>query len=361
MKKAGIIAGTIIVLVLLAVAGWVTNYVFYGDVSEVSIEVPDLVTEEFIPVQPDIILDNPYEDVDWDIYGQHKANLHTHTRESDGWFQPERVIDEYHERGYTILALADHNNVTWPWEDYGRDPAELGMLAIQANEISDTHHIGSYFNDFDIDGRRYWPYYFPTGSIADIDEREVIEAIGEKGGLAVIFHPGRYEFSPEQYAEFYMNYDHVVGMEVINQGDRYEGDREMWDEVLTMVMPDYPVWGFANDDMHVMRHMAHCYNVFLLSHLNEAEFRSAMETGQFYFSHGDAPVINSITVDNDEGVVSIDADDWDKIIWISDGRAIHSGDTFEFTSTPNVGSYVRAKIYGDEGNTYTNPFGVRPG
>ncbi len=71
--------------------------------------------------------------------------------------------------------------------------------------------------------------------------------------------------------------------------------------------------------------------MFFLPHFNEAGFRSAIEARQFYFCHGeDALVINSITVDNEAGFVSIDADDGNRIVWISDGRAIHSGDTFEF-------------------------------
>ena len=36
--------------------------------------------------------------------GQYKANLHTHSTESDGQLSPEQVIDEYRARGYKALA-----------------------------------------------------------------------------------------------------------------------------------------------------------------------------------------------------------------------------------------------------------------
>ena len=141
---------------------------------------------------------------------------------------------------------------------------------------------------------------------------------------------------------------------------RYPYDREMWDEVLSLLMPERPVWGFSNDDMHIIRHLGHCYNVFLLPELSEDLFRSAMETGQFYFSHGEeAPVIDSVSVNNDAGFVNIDAEGWDEVVWISEGTVIHHGDTLEFKNTPNIGTYVRAKLMGEGGNTYTNPFGVR--
>ncbi len=322
--------------------------------------VPPVDEEHIISPRYDIILDDPYQEVNWAGDGRYKANLHTHTRESDGHYSPARVIDTYRRNGYDILAIADHNNVTWPWQDYGRDPEELGMLAIQANEISDTHHIGSYFNDFDIDGMQYRPLLWKTGTPADISEEEVIAAIGAKGGLAVFFHPGRYDYEPEYYRDFYLKHDHLVGMEVVNQRDRYRDDRKMWDEVLTLLMPDRPVWGFANDDMHIMKHLGHCYNTFLLADFTEDSFRNAMEQGRFYFSHGrDAPVIESIEIDNDGGTIMIDSGGNPDIVWYSDKRVIHHGDTLNFRETPNVGSYIRAKLIDEGGNTYTNPFGVR--
>ena len=344
------------ILAIIALSGYFI-YSYYG---ENVYTVPEVYDEVVIAPRNDIALDNPYDKVKWDSYGMYKANLHTHTRESDGLYSPGRVIDTYKENGYDILALADHNHVTWPWQDYGRNPDELGMLAVQANEISDTHHIGSYFSDYDIDGMKYRPILWKTGEKADIDEEEVIKNIGDKNGLAVFFHPGRYDYTPDFYRNFYLEHDHLIGMEVINQRDRYPYDREIWDDVLTLLMPERPVWGFSNDDMHTMGHLGYCYNIFPLPELSEESFRDAMENGQFYFSYGkEAPEIKSLELDNDEGLIRIEATGWNEIVWYSDSRVIHHGSTLNFREIPNVGSYVRAKIMGNSGNTYTNPFGVR--
>ena len=40
------------------------------------------------------LLLNPYEGVDWATFEQHRANLHTHTTESDGDSSPDVVIDK---------------------------------------------------------------------------------------------------------------------------------------------------------------------------------------------------------------------------------------------------------------------------
>ncbi len=148
-------------------------------------------------------------------------------------------------------------------------------------------------------------------------------------------------------------------MEVVNQRDKYPGDREKWDRVLTLLMPKRNVWGFANDDMHLRRHFAVSWNVFPLPELNEKEVRFAMENGVFYFSSGDSPpVINSIEVDNDKGFIRIRAKGHDKIIWVSSGRKVYEGKTVKFRKEPNIRNYLRAEVSGKGGTTYTNPFAV---
>lgn len=117
---------------------------------------------------------NPYEGVDWERYGQYRANLHTHTTQSDGAMDPARVIDEYHGRGYDVLALTDHNLCTWPWSKYDRSPEALGMLAIAGNELSRHHHALSLFCEVEPPER---------------DLHATLEAVRAAGGLAALCHP----------------------------------------------------------------------------------------------------------------------------------------------------------------------------
>ncbi len=194
---------------------------------------------------------NPYATVDWQ-WRQHRANLHTHTTESDGQWAPDRVIDAYHELGYTILALADHNRVSYPWSRWDRNPESLGMLAVQANELSRGHHVGSYFSDLNA-GRGL---------------TDNVEEVGKAGGIAVVFHPGRYtrrdNYDVDDYVAVYQANPHAVGLEIVNQRDRYPEDRATWDAILTRLMPERPVWGFANDDFHRPQHLGRSWTMFPL-------------------------------------------------------------------------------------------------
>ncbi len=311
------------------------------------------------PPAPAITIDNPYADIDWATIERHRANFHTHTTESDGRETPDQVIDRYHALHYRVLALTDHDTMgpehtTWPWSRFNRDPAELGMVAIEGNELSRHHHTGSYFSGY--------------GDANVANEEVALERIGHHHGTAVLFHPGRYNKPIEWYVKMYRTHDHLVGFEVFNQRDRYPGDRAMWDQVLTELMPDRPVWAFSNDDMHQPKnHMGFSWNMMLLTELNEAAVRQAMETGRFYFVHcpqgpeGDsAPVIEKIDVDPQAGTITLQATGHDKIQWISRGKVIFEGPTLDLTATPEGMGYVRGELRREDGTFVgTQPFGLR--
>lgn len=314
-------------------------------------------------------IDNPYADVDWDTHERHKANLHTHTTMSDGQYTPAESIDRYRKLGYSVLSLTDHDTMgpggdqdperqqtTWPWSRHDRDPGALGMVAIQGNEISRVHHIGSYFSDY---------------GNADVNlEQEALEKIGEKNGLAVFFHPGRYSKTVEWYVDMYRNHPHLIGIEIYNQGDRYPNDRKTWDSILTAMMGERAVWGFSNDDMHSLGHIGRNWNVLLLPELSAAAVRRAMEQGVYFFVYAPKghngmppPAIRSIDIDSRKGRIRIEARDYETIDWISGGDIVHQGEMIDLSTKTNVHGYVRAVIHAKGGGSLigTQPFGIKPG
>lgn len=56
-------------------------------------------------MEPGLIIDNPYQEVNWETDGRYRANFHTHTTGSDGNLNPHDVIDRYNDLNYHILAL----------------------------------------------------------------------------------------------------------------------------------------------------------------------------------------------------------------------------------------------------------------
>ncbi len=300
---------------------------------------------------------NPYEGVDWKTVETHKANLHTHTTESDGSLSAREVVDLYEDAGYTIFSLTDHDTIdpeepTWPWDAYGIDMDAIGMLPVLGNEISRPHHIGSYFNDY--------------GEAAQRSEPEALVEIGRRGGLAVMFHPGRYSHrrTVDWYVDLYERFPHLVGMEVFNQNDRYPEDRRLYDAVLGVLMPDRPVWAMGNDDFHRMEHFARSFNLFLLppGGLNEETFRDAFERGRFHTVHNPsrdtAQVIVPEAIHVRETAIELVVEcREDQVIWISHGHEIHRGKSLPLSM--NLGDYVRVLLEGGDGTqTLLQPFGL---
>ncbi len=327
---------------------------------------------------------NPYEGVDWETHVQYKANFHTHTTRSDGRLNPHMVVDRYHQLGYAILAITDHNEVTYPWTAFAemtesqtsrnrmenvpetmpdnfnfenRDPVALQMVDIQANELSRHHHTGSFFNDH-------------NGTETEI---ESLDATLAKDGITMLYHPGRYQernpeiYNLQWYIDVYGNYDHLFGLEVYNQGDRYPNDRHMWDSILTVMMPGRPVWGYSNDDMHSGNHIGRNWNLLILPELNHELVRHGMEKGLSFFVYAPEghdgpppPVIESIRVNGRRGTIEISATGYNSVTWVSGGEIVHEGISINLNELENNFSYVRAKLQGPGGTVKgTQPFGIR--
>lgn len=152
-------------------------------------------------------------------------------------------------------------------------------------------------------------------------------------------------------------------MEVYNQVDRFPNCRAIWDNVNSKLMPNRPVWGYANDDSHGDGHLYHGFNIFLMPVLDESSLRTAMNTGAFYFCYepaasGDAltPSIESIIVNEVAKTITIISADYDTIDWVSAGTTtIETGDIFNYSDFK--GNFVRAVLTNSHGYTHTQPFG----
>lgn len=352
----------------------------------------------------DFTIDSPYASVNWETYGQYKADFHAHSNESDGSPQPADTVEEHYKKGFDILALTDHNvtNTTWNRKDdptgkgrtyltderleeitngVGRDGR--GMVAIMnSDEQSMSDHLNTFFT----------PFNNEAGATLESN----IAKTQELGGICHINHPGRYtggkntsgtageeaSNNPEtvkKYVDLFNKYSACVGMEIINKldGDSYS-DRILWDNILKETMPEGRfVWGFSNDDTHSNSATGHSYNMMLLPSNTSTNVRAAMENGTFYASAKVAkregytmtdiaainnyqpPIITNIEVDQNEDTITIEGDLYHTIEWIADGEVIATGNTIDLNDYEGkVHSYVRAQLKGNEGISFTQPFGV---
>jgi hypothetical protein len=312
---------------------------------------------------------NPYAGVNWDRVERHAAQFHTHTNHPpteghSGSDPPDAVVDAYCDAGYSVLAINEHEyNVTattWPWTEWGRDPEDLGVVGLEAAELGAPDGVDHEILSLDAD----------LADTTEMSVHDALEAVGDRGGVAVFAHPGRYRPAAEAewYLEYFESHAHALGLEVVNARDRYPGDRATWDAVLSALAPDRLAWGFANDDYHGEAH-ADAYgfdasrNALLLEELDREGVRDALAAGRFFYEHaaeGDtAPEFAAVDHDPNRGELSVDVRGHDGIEWVSNGDVVATGSTLSYgDEAVDLQRYVRARAVTDGGSeSGTQPFG----
>lgn len=350
---------------------------------------------------------DPYGSIEWSTVERHKCEFHNHPAK---WREPHRVVDLYHgsgtdangnrlasDDGYTVFSVSDMGiePICWPWtglskiEGEDRDPTDLGVVAFPGAELrDDIEHVSVVFST-------------ATDDVHDAPTRvDALEAVFDAETdlpktLATIAHPERYYDEPaEGYARYIEDFsgfrlDHgLVGFEILNDDSSSDGlgrdagllpDLELWDRLLSVFMPDRPIWGFGVDDPHefvIGQDVDVRWTEVLLS---AGSFEPADQVGSraaameaMWNGHvlgveraawdHDAeepptvPSVEAITVSG--STISIEATDFDHIRWMNDAGVTATGDSIEVTR--NEVPYVRSELWRDEppAVVITQPFGV---
>lgn len=283
----------------------------------------------------------------------------------------------------------------------GADRDGRGMLRVpfgiehNAAALNNTH-VNSFFCDYG-DG------YLGGTSYYD----HILKGVEQAGGLSVINHPGEYtgakEDSPEdaydtgnmyydyivkKYISLYKNYPTCLGMEIINKNDsRTQNDRKLWDLVLADVIPSgRSVFCFGNSDAHSLDAIDTNWNVMCMPSNTVEELRICLETGAFFAASHNikntkeiarieaetglvlgtgwdadrdlaAPKVTSVIVDEQADTITLNAVNQKTIHWIADGEVIAVGPTVDLDGcSGQIGSYVRAEVWGEGGILYSQPF-----
>jgi len=106
-----------------------------------------------------------------------KCNFHNHTEVSfDSWLKPEKLLIHYEKKGFTHIAITDHNKIEGAFKA-SEVASKLGinLTIIIGEEISTTKGeiIGLFLED----------------EIKPSNPEDVIQAVKSQGGLVYLPHP----------------------------------------------------------------------------------------------------------------------------------------------------------------------------
>ena len=284
----------------------------------------------------------------------YKANLHTHTVNSDGKLTPEQVKESYMARGYSIVAFTDHRH--YGWHARLMDESFVPLAAFEADlntprkEGQDFSRVKTYhINFYDCapwDRQGFEAVQPPQvyGYMPSLND--FVADMKQQGFLACYNHP---YWSLQNYDD-YKDLKGFDFMEIYNHGCELDGlygyHPQAYDE---MLRTGQRLGCFATDDNHNCYPMGHprCdsfggFTMFKLPALTYGNVIEAMKKGNYYASTG--PELHSLVIE--DGTLRIKCSPVEKIYVITEGRY-----TYSELSAPGKDGLTEAAfpLKGDEG------------
>ena len=238
----------------------------------------------------------------------YKANLHSHSTLSDGSVTPEQMKEGYKAKGYSVLAITDHN-VFLPHNDltednflmlngleYNIDPHDGSHRACHfcaiakdpQTEIQPLFHREKYCTRAAVESRKFVKYdeRLPNYERVYSGEgvSEMMQACRDAGFFVTYNHP---VWSMERYSE-YMSYDGMHAMEMVNYGSVTCGypeyNEQIYDDMLT---GGKRIFCVATDDNHTVgRDAFGAFTMIGAKMLTYECIMDALFAGRFYASTG---------------------------------------------------------------------------
>ncbi|MDG5819727.1 hypothetical protein [Natronococcus sp. A-GB7] len=335
-----------------------------------------------------------YEALDWSTVEHNWAAWHLHRRGTDGWHE---IVDALVSQGYSIISIGEkQGSQPWPWTDWddveddeydheSRDPEEEGVIGLPGLEWNDSEHvvwIGSTLYQDEIDE----PIYRFRDAVREVRTREDHHFPRSRNGVTFLAHIGRYSDDPDEWERWEAVHNlwspERHGFLGVAFGGRNQTVVDVWDRLLEEIVPNHPVYGFYemdNSDSEV----GEDFDVRLTTVLTESSLDPTDQTdgrervidrlrsGQFlahFRGEWDPdeedrprlPRVTEIAVSDDRRTISIEAEAYDEITWISRGEEVETGSSIDVDE--EMVPYVRAELSGvdhDDTVTFVQPFYVR--
>lgn len=301
---------------------------------------PMLVTAN----EKNYIIDNPYEEIDWDSWGEYKTQLHCHTNASDGFLTIDEFVRLHYAANFDIVALTDHGTINKGWNNepelvplmrlikkertnmadvipIPQDEYEAyldgtndnityttkdgytltrthenGMLDIpqgielnMATPVADCHLTG-YFSDY---GQGL------AGVFGDYETPS--KGVMDAGGISYLSHVGEYvytdkdsenyvgqlidDYYPTKFARLFLDYQgSSLGMGINSATDAHTRcDRILYDQILQKTIPNGVVpWGNTFADSHNESAVNDAYTMCWMPEFTVEAFRECQEKGQYF-------------------------------------------------------------------------------
>ncbi len=290
------------------------------------------------------IIDNPYEEIDWDEWGEYKTQLHCHTNASDGYLTIDEFVRLHYAMNFDIVALTDHGTINQGWNVVPQTVPLLRLIKKERTQLADiipipqdeyeaylngtsenityvakdgTVHTRTHTNGMldvpkGIELNMATPFAdcHLTGYFCDYgqglagvfgDYETPSEGVMKKGGISYLSHVGEYvyidkdsekyvgqlidDYYPTKFARLFLDYaGSSLGMGINSASDAHTRcDRILYDQILQKTIPNGVVpWGNTFVDSHNETSVNDAYTMCWMPEFTIEAFRESQEKGHFF-------------------------------------------------------------------------------
>lgn len=252
-----------------------------------------------------------------------KAQLHCHTRRSDGRFEPADLAKRYRDAGYAFVCFTDHDTVT-RCEDVN-DAEFLALPGVEETVVRGIPPLGPHL------GRLLVDEVLGRGTAG-----QRIAATLAAGGVPCLHHPSWTGnlWTGAWSARAMAALPGPFLVEIWNPHSRPEEDARRWLRAVRAHGPEIFVGAAAGDDCHGASQFDRAWVVVKVPAVSAVALREALLVGAFYASTGVEAEFGVV-----EGVVTVRADADEVRVTDASGRT-------RATIRSGSGQYAPA---GDEG------------
>jgi hypothetical protein len=204
-----------------------------------------------------------------------KAQLHCHTRRSDGAFEPADLARRYRDAGYGFVCFTDHDRVTRC--DEANDETFLALPGIEEAIVRWLPPLGPHLGRLLVDGP------LGTGSPAERITRTIAS-----GGVPILHHPSWTGnlWTGAWTAETMAALPGPFLVEIWNPHSASDEDARRWSLAVRAHGPQVFIGGTAGDDCHNEAQFNRGWVMVKTSAITAAALRDALLGGAFYASTG---------------------------------------------------------------------------
>jgi len=272
-----------------------------------------------------------------------KAQLHVHTRRSDGRYEPADLARRYRDAGYTFMCFTDHNTVTRC--DNVADGSFLALPGVEETIVRGVPPLGPHL------GRLLVDDVLGNGTAADRIRRTL-----DAGGVPCLNHPswpgnlwtGAWPLRVMQ------RMPGPLLVEIWNPHSDSDEDARRWTLAARARGPGTPLVAVAADDCHADEQFNRAWVMVKTQAISAAALRAALLGGAFYPSTG----VDAEFGADGEGVMVRSAADEVRVIDASGRiRATISGGSARYAPTGDEG-FVRVECHAGARRAWSQAFWI---